>query len=137
MIINKVTTRNSLFFKKTNFKPLLRRDPDGKDTVSESGCEMVTDSAEENNSTSSPSTSMPRNTNNDIPSTGSMTSPIRKSTRVSTTPTRPTETMQYLERRLNWLQYERTAQLHACSDLHHLFCISFCIQPILNIFGKK
>ena len=51
---NRQVTRNSSYFKKTNFKPLLQSDSDDQHTVSDNGCELVTDSAEGNNATSSP-----------------------------------------------------------------------------------
>ena len=86
-------TRNSSYFKKTNFKPLLQSDPDDQDTISDNGCELVKDSAEGNNVTSSPNTSTPRKTNSDMSSTGSTPPPIRKSTRVPNRPTRLIETM--------------------------------------------
>ena len=90
---NRQVTRNSSYFKKTNFKPLLQSDPDDQDTVSDNGCKFVKDSAERNNATSSPNTSSPRKTNNDMPHTGSTPPSIRKSRRVSKRPTRLIETM--------------------------------------------
>ena len=90
---NRQVSRNSSYFKKTIFKQLLQSDPDDQDTVSENGCELVSDSAEGNNATSSMNISTSRKTNNDMPSAGSVPPPIRKSTRVSKRPTRLIETM--------------------------------------------
>ena len=51
---NHWVTRNSSYFEKTNFKPLLHGDPDNQDTFNENYCELVRTGGEENNSTSSP-----------------------------------------------------------------------------------
>ena len=90
---NRQVTRNSSYFKKTNVKSLLQSDPDDQNTVSDNGCELVKDSADGNNANSSPNTSMPRKTNNDMSSTGCTPPPIRKSTRVFKKPTRLIKTM--------------------------------------------